>query len=348
MSNFNNLEHYIIPSDLLITMLNAYKEIGKSDEYIDKIASNKDVLIKSTLNKDAKALCELMNLKVSDNRLTVLLQKDVATHNKEEEAAKNIKEVLTLIQKDAQTYPISASELISYINKIFGKHQVNYTQKLVSKQIDKNNAKKTIRMLINECFDEHDSWSKQDLYEKNILMITLYLDIINLEPFNMYNDLAGLLLIYYLLFQNKIKVFQYQSFFELLLKYNDEFQKEVKNASINYSEGYIQSSNVSRIIFKMIIEAYNNLAKCSKEINYINQGLKSDNVERTIYQLPEFFTKEDVRAANPTVSDATIVRILNKMKDDGLIMPLGTGRSAKWRKNQENIDQIDLSKKLGD
>lgn len=348
MSNFTNLDHYIIPSDLLMCMLDAYKQIGKTNVYLDKISSDLNHLNEKAIIEDAKALCELLNLNIADNRKAILLEKDGVARNKEEEALKNIKKVLKAIQIEAKNYHISASELVGYVNDIYGKHKYTYSSKLVSKAILKTNEKKTVRMLINERFDEFDEYCKEKKSESIILSMILFLDVLNLEPYSGENPLAGLLLIYYLLFQNHIDVFKYQSFFVRLKDRFTDFNNEIKNASMNYNDGYVQASGLSKIIFEIIIDAYNVTEELTKKISYQNQGLKSDNVELTIYKLPEFFTKDDIRKENPTVSDATINRILNKMRDDGLIMPLGTGRSAKWRKNQENIDNVELSRKLGD
>lgn len=349
MSNFTNLDHYIIPSDLLMCMLDAYQQIGKTNLYLDKISNDLNHLNEKALIEDAKALCELLNLNIVDNRKAILLEKDGAPRNKEEEALKNIKTTLKHIQQDAKNYKIQASELIGYVNEIYGKHKYTYSTKLVSKAILKTNEKKTVRMLINERFDEFNYYTDNKKSENILLSMILALDVINLEPYNGENPLACLLLIYYLLFQNHIDVFKYQSFFRRLQIRFAEFEQEIKNASMNYYDGYIQPSGLSKILFEIIIDAYKETEELTKKISYQNLGLKSDNVETTIYKLPEFFTKDDIRKENPTVSDATINRILNKMRDDGLIMPLGTGRSAKWRKNQENIDKdVPLSRKLGD
>ena len=42
------------------------------------------------------------------------------------------------------------------------------------------------------------------------------------------------------------------------------------------------------------------------------------------------FAISDVRAALPGISDPTIRLVLNDLKDEGLIKPQGTGRSAVW------------------
>ncbi len=346
MSNFNNLKHYILPSDLLLTMLEAYKNIGMTDIYLEQIEEIKDKLCEDSLNEDTYYLTDLLNIDVKDQRKQLILYKDSTPRNQQEELLLNIKKTLKLIKNDSTRYQLNAAELIGYINHIFGKNKFNYTTKTLTAFENKKAVRKSIRMLINECFDEYDDYINNKKYEPVILSITLYLDIVNLEPYNGMNGLASILGLYYLLLQNKVNVFKYFSFFKLLHKNYNKFLEETKNASINYTEGFITSSNLSRLIFDIIIESYKAMADLNHHWEYQNKGLKSDNVESTIYKLPEFFTKDDVRRANPNVSDATINRILNKLRDDGAIMPLGTGRSAKWRKNPDN--DVPLSRYFGD
>lgn len=346
MSNFNNLKHYILPSDLLLTMLEAYKNIGMTSVYLEQIEEIKDKLSSDSLNEDTYYLSDLLNLDVKEQRKQLILYKDSTPRNQQEELLLNIKRTLHLIRKDATLYPLNAAELLGYVNHIFGKHKFNYTTKSLTAIENKKVNRKSIRMLINECFDEYDDYLNNKKYEPIILSITLYLDIVNLEPYNGMNGFAGILGLYYLILQNKVSIFKYQSFFKYLHQNYDKFLEETKNASINYTEGFITSSNLSRLIFDIIIKAYNAINEINKHWEYQNKGLKSDNVESTIYKLPEFFTKDDVRRANPNVSDATINRILNKLRDDGVIMPLGTGRSAKWRKNPDN--EVPLSRYFGD
>lgn len=347
MSNFEHLEHYIIPSDLLILMLDAYKEIGKTDIYIEKLDDYATNLEEKTLNEDTFYLAQLIGLDITDSRMNLLLNKDLNSRNKEEEVLKKIKKTLKLIKIDAKRYSLNPGELINYLNNIYGKHKFNYSNKSISLIEKKHVYKKSIRMLINESFDEYELYNKLNRFEKNFLSIILFLDIINLQPFTDKNDLASWLFLYYSMHQNNINVFKYVSFFKTVFDDYNLFQDEIKKASINYNDGFVQASGLSKLIFKTIIEAFKALSNEAKQSEYTNKGLKTDNVESSIFKLPEFFTKDDVREANPNVSDATINRVLNKLKEEGYIMPLGTGRSAKWRKNSENIN-IPLSKIVGE
>ncbi len=48
--------------------------------------------------------------------------------------------------------------------------------------------------------------------------------------------------------------------------------------------------------------------------------------------LTDQFTVAAVRSAAPGVSDGYINKVLGELKEGGQIEPLGTGRSARWRR----------------
>ena len=73
-----------------------------------------------------------------------------------------------------------------------------------------------------------------------------------------------------------------------------------------------------------------------KEQKYEDRAFKSDSIEQIVLQLPSIFSKDDIRTKMPNVSLSTINRVLVKLRDEGFIKPLGTGRSAKWIKTSEN------------
>lgn len=60
-------------------------------------------------------------------------------------------------------------------------------------------------------------------------------------------------------------------------------------------------------------------------------GTKAERVrEHVLRHGPPVFAISDIRAALPGISDPTIRLVLNDLKDEGMVKPQGTGRSAVW------------------
>ena len=85
-----------------------------------------------------------------------------------------------------------------------------------------------------------------------------------------------------------------------------------------------------RYFLKLVIKAYSQTDKIIKDYRFDSTNKKVDNIENTILSMKSIFTKEEIRLANPYVSESTINRALISLRDQGFIEPLGKGRSAKW------------------
>lgn len=63
------------------------------------------------------------------------------------------------------------------------------------------------------------------------------------------------------------------------------------------------------------------------------RGAKTAAIERFVRdRLSDEFTIADVREAALGASDSLIGKVLSRLRDEDVIEPLGTGRSARWRR----------------
>ncbi len=338
MNNFEVLKHYSIPSDVLMDMLDTYKLLGMNNEYLIKIGDKKDVLIKDTLDKDTFFVACLLGLEITENRLRLLITKDSIPKNKQEEAIVGIKKVLTLITRDTtNNLPFNGSDVQDYLNIIFGKGKVSFSKDMFK---GKKNIKPISKRLVYEkVLEEYFNFSNNRIFEPIFLSVIAFMEMTNIEPYTNYNEMATYLAMYYMMLYSKVEAFRYVSFFELLYKNLTKIKEEVRLGSLNYTENYLQASGLVRLMFKMIQEAYDDLDVVLKNYAFQSHAFKSDVIEETIYhKVPEFFTKDDVRRYHPDASDSTINRSLFKLRDMGVIMPLGKGRSARWMKIMKEDD----------
>lgn len=159
------------------------------------------------------------------------------------------------------------------------------------------------------------------------------MEMINLQPYSDNNEIASVLCLYYMMLISEVNVFEYVSFMELYFELQKDIEEAVAKGSINYVTNYLQTSDTVRLVFRLIDKAYNQLELLIKNLYFAKRAYKSDVIEETIYKkMPKYFTKDDIRRFHPDASDSTINRILFKLRDEQIIMPLGKGRSARWMK----------------
>ena len=159
------------------------------------------------------------------------------------------------------------------------------------------------------------------------------MEMVNLKPYSNHNELAAILSLYYMILLSDVISIHYVSFFETYTAFKNKIDTAVAKGSINYQDNYLKTTDTVRLVFELIAQTYSTLQEMIKKLTQQERAFKSDVIEVTILQkMPVYFTKDDIRRIHPNASDSTINRILFKLRDEQIIMPLGKGRSARWMK----------------
>lgn len=331
MNNFEALSHYNIPSDVLKSMLSIYKLIGMNEQYALKLEEKKSFLESDVIEKDTFYASKMLKVEVSDQRLRLLITKNSKPLNKQEEVIVGLKKVFTRLHLNAKdSLSFNGSDILDDLNLIFGKKYISFSKE---NYIVKNERPKSIRLKYENVLEEYHLYKKEEKFEKIFLSVITYMEMMNLKPYSSNNDIAIMLALYYMLLTSGVDSFFYISFVEKYYNNKDIIKNTVLKGSINYYENYLIVSDTVRIIYKIIEDSYKEIDDMIKKYYFNDRAYKSDVIEETIIKkMPTYFTKDDVRRYHPDASDSTINRILFKLRDEQLIMPLGKGRSARWMK----------------
>mgnify|MGYP000032958362 CR=1 FL=1 len=345
MNNFEALSQYMIPSNILIKMLEVYKNIGQNKYLDDALGDAKYYLTEQNVERETFIIASLLELNISDNRMRLIITKNSNPTNQEEKVLLGIKEVLKIIQKDAPEHTFNGSDILGYLNRIFGKNSHKFNNKNYDELLGiRNKLAKPVSMRLSYekmLENYHFNFSKET-FEKIYLSVTAYLEMDLMKPYSDHNELASLLALYYMLIRTNVNVFYYIGFFEKYLRNKDIWNSEKRLSFINFPTSHLQLNGLINLIFDMIINSYLELESIIREKNFDKRMYKGDGIEQTIARLPSTFSKEDIRVYHPDVSDSTINRALFRLRDEKYIMPLGKGRSARWVKlvkddNPKNI-----------
>ena len=311
MHCLSKLDHYIIPNDVVCMLGKIYRFIGNNDFYINSLGNDLSKVTLKTIYTDTYYLKKILNLDISEARTKLLIYKSSTPRTKVEKLLVNIKEAITIIQNKYETMGLQSNDLFNIINMLYS----NYSR------IDFDNIDDNMLDNINN-----------ERYDKIILSLHYFIDLYNLKPFVSKNETLSLLILYQLILNSDLNTFKYVSFFELLYNDYDDFSLELTNASVNWKENLSQTISFVRYFLNLILNAYKNTDAIIKNYLFDKNNKKYENLEVTILSFNDLFTKEDIRAIHPYVSESTINRTLNTLKEEGKITPLGKGRSAKWIK----------------
>lgn len=324
MSCVENINRYIVPNDIITLLTKLYKYIGKNEIYEDIVKSHVNKVVEQTIQRDAFFLGKILNLSLTDTRLRLIITKNSAPRNKEEEILFNLIEILNDIQTNYKKYDYRSNDQLNMINYIYQSQNIKYDFKEEINNISKRNYLDNITdVVIN---------NKNNL-EQIILYLNYFIDLHNIKPFTLNNLTASYITLYLLMLKSDLNAFHYVSFFELIYNNLSEFNDRLLDVSYNWKDGIAQPTSFIRFMINLILEGYEKAEKVIFEYKIDQNISKGDNIENTIIKLPSVFTKDQIRAFHPYVSESTINRALQKLRDENKIKPLGKGRSAKWKKN---------------
>ncbi len=331
MSNIMGIQNYKIDGALLYKLVNIYKLIGTNNFISESFAAKDSYIQKECIEKSCILLNNMFNFCSAIDRSRLVITKDSKPKNYQEQSLYNLKQVLIDIfnkAKEPQSI-LNPMDFVDYLKKIYGK-QI----KISTNEYSINNPnKKSVRYLFIKLCDEYNEVIQKKNYESLIISFVFLMELYNLKPFEEQNELAFILIFYYLMLKCEIAPYKYLSLVEIYKDNKEQLLDLINNGSVNYDTGVLYFNDFVEYNLKLIEQNYKKLNKILAEIKQENRAFKHDNISKTIMELlPNIFTKEEVKKYHPDASDSTIVRALNALKDKKYITPLGTGRSAKWQK----------------
>ena len=333
MNALANIKRINYRNDEVMKLIKLYQYKGKEFYYHNILKADRQYIAKQTIAKDTFFITKLLNLNITENRLRLLINKNSAPKTNDEKIVANIKKILEISVESAHDFELIPNGVLSLASRLykdvkqvkFETSKVSYQQNLLTEY--KNISK---REDVKQILDLYTDLLSTNQYEIVSLVVNFYIDFINIKPFKNDTEITGLLLIYVLLFRECFDINMYESFFEFIYNNYQEFNQHVIAANYNWASGFAHTEPLTEFIINHLLENYEKLEKLIRDYEYDSKLNKSDNIENTIYRVPQIFTKDDIRAKHPYVSDSTINRTLQRLRDEGKISPLGTGRSAKW------------------
>ena len=355
MNCMENLSRTQIPNDVVMKYIKLYKSVGVNRYNHEILTGDYEAMVRQTVRNDTYFFAKLFNINVTDARFKSLIYKNVKPKNKDEKLIINLKNAFTKIHKETSSFELLVTEIQDLMKFLYTDIiAASKTQFRKIERKDRNvnllnskysSTRESIEYLI-KLFNES---IKENTYELSFIIMSFYIDFVKIKPFVDKNEELGILLMYILLLTNGFEVYEYISFMEKIYKSKSVFENAVLQSSFNWEVGYPQIIPLHTFIINVTLDSYQTLNFLVRDYEYDKQLNKSNNVENTISKLEDTFSKDDIRNVHPYISDSTINRTLKRLRDDGIIRPLGKGRSAKWIKlvktnnNKLKYEQLDLN-----
>lgn len=330
MKALNNISRIQYRLETVMLLLNLYEYKGRIFYYDELFKSDINALLTKTLETDIIYIAKILKLDLTDARLSFCARKDFVPNNKSEQLLFNLKRIISLIQNHHEHFELLPTEILDLVAMLSKDFQQITWRKVLLQENMFNQKNKNMRDELEELTKLFVEISRKKRYEHLTIITNFYVDFINMQLFDSFNDEIALILLYALIFGH-FPMFKYVSFFKHLHKYLKDFNHAKEQANYNWASQFSQTDHLNEIIYYIIKDSIKEVDDFSNEYKFEKNLNKSDNVENTILKFTKQFSKADIRKIHPTVSDSTIDRTLKRLKDEKKIMPIGTGRSAKWQ-----------------
>ena len=180
------------------------------------------------------------------------------------------------------------------------------------------------------CEELRERMIKGDV-EPLILTGIFILDFLSIHPFNDGNGRMARLLTLLLLYHFDFEVGRYISLEKIIEESKERYYETLRQSSQGWHENQNNIFPWINYVLGTFVAAYKELEERVGIIE-TKKGNKAARIRSFIEHKIGYFTKADIRQACPDVSEATINRVLNELKEENAIAVDGLGRSAKWRK----------------
>jgi len=168
-------------------------------------------------------------------------------------------------------------------------------------------------------------------YSPLLLAAAYVLDFTVIHPFRDGNGRMSRLITLWLLYVAGHDVGRYISLEKLIDDSKETYYEALRSSTQGWHEGIHDLAPWTSYFLGILLAAYKEFE--SRTGVLAGRGSKRKLIETFIDSLMvDEFTIADVREAAPGVSDGYINRVLGDLKNQGRIEPLGTGRSARWRR----------------
>lgn len=326
----------------LITKINEYK--GKQELYKQQAAQILDTLKNMAIIQSTKASNAIEGIIITDSRLKSIMESKTDPLDRSEGEIAGYRDVLQLVHASYEAIPVNANvimqlhkELYHYIPMEGGRWKnadnvISETYPDGTKRIrfEPVSAFETPRAMEFLCQELRERLNKEDV-EPLILISVFILDFLSIHPFNDGNGRMARLLTLLLLYHCGFEVGRYISLEKIIEDTKERYYETLRQSSQDWHSNQNNISPWINYLLMTFIAAYKELEERVGVIE-TKKGNKSARVCQFVEYKIGFFTKADIRQACPDVSEATINRVLNELKEAQLIMPDGLGRNAKWKK----------------
>lgn len=346
--DYKNRYNRLLTPDVVALLSQIHEFKGKQTLYIEAKPDALAMLLEIAKIQSTEASNRIEGIVTTNERLKQLVREKTMPKTRSEKEIAGYRDVLSTIHESYDFIPIRPSfilqlhrDLYKYSGKAFGGSYKTSDNYIAEEHPD---GTQTVRFQPVHAWETSEAMeSLCEAYDRAIadgevdplILIPMFiLDFLCIHPFNDGNGRMSRLLTLLLLYRAGYIVGKYISLERIIADSKETYYEVLQDSSFNWHEGSNDYIPFVRYILGVIMAAYRDFSN-RVELLTNDDYSKADRVREIIRNRIGKFSKAEIVELCPDISEVTIERTLNDLKNDGLIIKVNGGRYAKYIWNHE-------------
>lgn len=347
MGSFDDLHRHFgaLPPATVSALTTIAEAKGRADLYRQQNPSGLETLRQVALIQSTEASNAIENIRAPLARIEALVAEKSTPQDRSEQEIAGYRDVLSTIHANGAGIPFEPR----YVMQLHGNmHRYAGTRdagrwKTLDNIVEEGlpDGTKAVRFMPVAALltpqtmeDLHAAFGRalaDGTYSPLLLAAAYILDFTVIHPFRDGNGRMSRLITLWLLYIAGHDVGRYISLEKLIDDSRETYYEALRSSTDGWHAGMHDLAPWTSYFLGILLAAYKQFENRTGVL--AGRGSKRKLIETFIDSLiVEEFAIGDVREAAPGISDGYINRVLATLKNQGRIEPLGTGRSARWRR----------------
>ena len=168
--------------------------------------------------------------------------------------------------------------------------------------------------------------------EPVLLISAMVLDFICIHPFSEGNGRISRLLILLMLSLCGYRIGELISIERIIFQNKDKYNQALRSSVHGWDKGEHDPLPWIDFFLNIVITAYSDLYEKVATLSYNGMRAPKTQLIRTaVHQVKGPFSVADVCIQIPTVSRELVKKVIQQLRDEGILKPIGKGRGAQWQ-----------------
>ncbi|MBS0285786.1 MAG: Fic family protein [Proteobacteria bacterium] len=316
---------------------------GKQELYFQQSPQVLESLKTTSIIESSESSNRIEGVIAPHHRIEELVLHNTTPKNRSEQEIAGYRDALSIIHESYESMPFTPN-IILQLHSIIYKYQAGRggNWKIADNEITETlpDGTKKIRFkpvsaiitpqAMEDLGEKYKKAKDQDI-EPLIIIPLAILDFLCIHPFRDGNGRTGRLLTLLLLYHFNYEVGRFISLERVIEDSKETYYEALNKSSLHWHQGKHDVSPWLNYFWGMLLAAYKEFEERVGTIKR-GKGFKTEHIQNVVESKVGEFSIADIEKSCPGTSRDMIRAILRKLRDQGKIKPIGTGRSAKWVK----------------